>query len=954
MKRTLQILLLNTLLLAGARLEATAQSRGAIAGRVIDNVGEAIPGATVQVMNTSRGAAADIAGVFNVAGVPVGTYMVKVSSLGFETKTFENVAVAPGETTTLNVTMNTAETESTTIVVTGTASRNTSRGALEARKNALQVTEISSAEDIQASGASDAGEAIERQTGVTTVGDKAIVRGLPARYSSAQVNGAPVPSPEPETKTLPLDLFPAGMIESITTVKTFSPDNPGDFSGGLIKINTRHFPNRFIFNVGIGTGFNTATQGADRLEYRGGSTDWLGIDDGSRELPAEAREIQALSSNEDEAALLEAFGDRPWRPVSASLPLDGSFSLTLGNLMGTEKNPFGILFSASYSGGYNYREGIDRYAENSVNRSGERNFFYNYLTQRATRSILWGSLFNLSYGLGEGSTIGFKGMLNHTSDDEALLVTGDYNASTVGQVRRTQLRFIQRTVASGQIMGEHAIDFPSEGAELDWRISQSIAKRDEPDNRQTAYLRGDENEPYQYNGNFGSGNGRFFSELDDLETSAGVDWTVPIYSGDAETTDTRLKVGSLNRLRSRSFSARRFVFGLSGESDPSDASLAPEELFTPEAVRRGSVDFEERTTTTDAYDAEEIVTAGYAMIELPATDKLRVITGARVEYWDLRLTPFNPFIQKPQPQLAVDRSVVDFLPSLNLIYGFTQDMNLRGAFSQTLARPEFRELAPFRFDDYKLSTFGNPTLERTRIQNYDLRWEWYTRPGELIAVSGFYKSFVNPIETFFLLGGSDLQVEPVNAHGARALGLEIEVRKSLDGLGGFFKDLSIGGNLTITDSKVGFNEGGSVTTYTGQSISEKPVSALTNIERPMQGESPWILNVVTNYDNSGTGTEVTLLFNIFGERLATIGTEGFPDVYEQSRSLLDLTLRQNLPSGLSLSLKAKNILDADVSYTQEFLGENAEIVEVERWETGRSFSIGLSFSLDRLRLANAQ
>ena len=945
-----------TLLLVVGAIDLAAQSRGTISGRVVDNLGEGIPGATIQVENTSRGTAADVDGRYRIPGVPVGTYTVTITSIGYATEIRENISVAPGETVTVDVRMNEDldDREARTVVVTGKAAQNTSRGALDARKAALQVTEVSSAEEIQASGASDAGDAVERQTGVTTVGGKAIVRGIPARYSSAQVNGAPMPSPEPETKTLPLDLFPAGMIENITTVKTFTPDNPGDFAGGLVKIDTRHFPSRFLFNVGIGTGFNTATQGADGLTYAGGSSDWLGIDDGSRELPAEAAEIRALTTNQEEAELLESFGTRAWRPESASLPLDGSFSLTLGNRMGSEENPFGILFSASYSGGYNYREGIDRYAENNVNRNGERNFFYDYVTRRATRSTLWGSLFNLSYGLGEGSTVGFKGMLNHTADDEALLVTGDYNASTVGQVRRTQLRFIERTVASGQLMGEHAFDFPSEGATLDWRISHSIADRNEPDNRQTAYLRTNENEPYQYNGNFGSGNGRFFSDLDDRESSFGADWTIPIFSGEEIETNTRLKVGTLNRMRDRSFSARRFVFGLSGEGEPGDAALAPEVLFTPEAVERGSVDFEERTTTTDAYNADEIVSAGYAMIELPATDNLRVITGARVEYWDLNLTPFNPFIKRPQTDLAVDRSVVDFLPSLNLIYGVGDDMNLRGAFSQTLARPEFRELAPFRFDDYKLSTFGNPTLERTRIQNYDLRWEWFTRPGEVIAVSGFYKNFVNPIETFFLLGGSDLQVEPVNADGARAIGVEIEVRKSLDGLGSVLRNFSFGGNLTLTDSKVHFEEGGSVTTYTGQSISQKPVEALTNIERPMQGQSPYVLNMMTSYDNGTTGTEITLLFNLFGQRLATIGTEGFPDVYEQSRGLLDLTLRQKLPAGLSLSLKAKNLLDADVSYTQEFTGENAEIVEVEQWKNGRSLSIGLSFSLDRLRLANAQ
>lgn len=937
-------------LLLCAMAVASAQGTGTIVGTMTGE-NEGLLGG-VQILGTTRGAAADIDGTFEIPGIPAGTHTLLFTSVGYLPDTVEGVVVTAGETVTVDVQLRPDDVE-TVVTKYGTRTTNSAAGAIDARKNARQITEVMSSEEISNSGASNAGDAVEKQTGVTVVGDKAIVRGLKPRYTSAQMNGAPMPSPEPETKALPLDLFPAGMIDNITTVKTFTPDNPGDFAGGLVKINTKNFPSRFILNVGVGTGLNTVTQGADALAYSGGGTDWLGIDDGSRELPESvASQVGGVSGRAEEADLLAEFGERPWRPETTTLPLNGSVNVTIGNRFGEEK-PVGILFSTTWGADYTYREGIDRYAENTVDVNGNRNFFYDYTTRQATESVLWGSLLNLSLGLGEESTVGFKGMINHSSDDESLLVTGLYNASTVGEVRRTQMRFVERTIMTGQLIGDHVVGFPSERSRIEWRTSLSAADRHEPDNRQTAYLRSSEEEPYRYNGNFGSSNGRFFSDLSDIEASGGLDWMIPLYLGDDDqTTSTSLKVGTLNRYRTRDFTARRFVFGLSGEAQPSDAELDPEELYTPDAVRRGAVSFQERTTATDAYEAEEVVVAGYAMIEAPVVEKVRLIAGARVEFWDLTLLPFNQFIERTQPQFGVERSVVDVLPSLNLIWSPTEKMSVRGALSQTLARPEFREVAPFRFDDYKLSTFGNPTLERTRIQNLDLRWELYPRAGELFAVSGFYKNFVNPIETFFLLGGSDLQVEPVNADGATTIGAEFEIRKSLDGVVDLLQDFSIGGNLTLTHSAVRFEEGGSVTTYTGQSVSQKPVSALTNLERPMQGQSPYVVNVVAGYDNSTTGTEVNLLFNVFGERLATIGTEGFPDVYEQPQSMLDLTMSQRLPGGLQLSLKAKNLLDADILYTQEFTGENAETVEVERWSVGRSLSLGLSFSLDRLKLHN--
>lgn len=932
-----------------------AQEQGNITGTVIDVEDNApIVGARVSVLGTARGAMTKVDGSFTITNLKPGTYDLAISSLGYLSDTVRNVVVKVGQTGVWDVKLQ-ADNRSDggeTVTKTAQRSRKTESGALDQRKDALQVSEVMSSEEISSGGASNAGDAVKRQTGTSLVGGKNIVvRGLGDRYNTTQLNGVNLTSPEPEKKTVPFDLFPAGMIDNITTIKTFTPDNPGDFAGALVKIDTKDFPERFILNAGVGTGMNSETQGADAIGYKGGGTDWLGIDDGTRSIPDGIEPGRRFESSE-QAALLRKFDNNVWRPEATTLPVDQSFNITLGNKFG-EETPLGVLASLTYSDGFNYREGIERSPLLETNGDGKHSLRYDYDTREAERSVLWGGLLNLSLGLAEKSKVGIKGVFNHSADDETIIAEGDYNSSSTGQVYRTQLRFTERTIAGAQLFGDHTTNLLSEGSRIEWRAALSYAGRNEPDNRQSAYLRNDPNDEYRYNGNFASGNGRYYSELDDMESSLGFDWTVPIYTGEELETETRLKFGGIGRIRSREFAARRFFFSPGSGSAEDNLALAPEELFTPEFVEQGLLRFDENTFANDKYTADEGLYAGYAMIEAPLLEKLRFVGGLRVEMWNIDLVPVNQLINREVEELRAKKDVLDFLPSVNLIYGMNERMNLRASFSQTLARPEFRELAPFRFDDYRQSTFGNPSLERTRIMNYDIRWEWFPRAGELFAVSAFYKNFTNPIEQFYLLGGSDVQAEPINASGANTVGAEFELRKGLDQVAKFLSNFSVGANLTVVHSQVTFNEDEPVSFFNGFGISQAPTTTLTNLERPLQGQSPYLINAMIGYGNDGWGTDATLLFNVFGERLAAVGTNGIPDEYEQPRPTLDFTLRQKLPAGLKLSLKAQNILNSETRFTQEFTGELAEEIESQRYFSGRSISIGLSFSLDQLRLQNA-
>lgn len=917
---------------------AHAQQTGTLTGTVVDGAtGDPVVRATVTIVNTRLGALTNVNGVYTIKNVPPGEHTIKISYIGYGAKTISGIDVEAGKTARQDVSLTTESLRQDTVRIRARAERSSESAALIERKRSATVSDAISADQIAKAPASDAGDAMKRVTGVSVVGSKyVVVRGLSERYSATQLNGVNLPSPEPEKKVVPFDIFPSSMISRLTTVKTFTPDNPGDFAGGLVKITTKDYPESFLFSFSAGAGFDTETQGADALSYAGGGTDYLGIDDGTRGLPAGIHPGRRTTTD-DQAVLLGSFSNHVFTPKTTSLPANQSYNLSIGNQFDIGF-PFGFLISGSYANSSSFRVASEAYPLLSET-NGSRDLRYDYTTRRAERSTLWGGLFSLTAQPAPEHKVSIKAIYNHSSDDEARVAEGIYNQSTSGEIRSTRLRFLERALMSAQIEGEHKLEGVL-NSKVDWRAAISAANRYEPDNRSTTYFKWSDG-IYRFANNFGSNNGRFFSDLDDQESNLGLDWTIPFSTwGDHQ---ARLKVGGLARARSRDFMARRFIYGTES-SDPNALALAPEDLFTPENIRAGFVTFNDETQKTDNYSAEESISAGYAMIDLPVTGSLRFIVGARFELWNLDLRPLNIFTGIEDTSLAAHREVNDLLPSLNLIYSIGEEMNLRASFSQTLARPEFRELAPFRFDDYRQSTYGNPALERTRIRNFDLRWEWFPRGGEVMAVSTFYKSFTNPIEQFYLVGGSDVAVESANANEAVSYGAELEVRKALDFIAPSLSEFSIGANLTLVRSEVTFTEDEFVKIFDGVSVNDYSSAVLTSASRPLQGQSPYVINASIGYDNPDWGTSATILYNIFGERLSIVGTNRIPDAYEQPRGSLDLTIAQRLPSGLQIKLTGRNLLDEDYILQQEFA--NGEKVETERYRLGRALSLGIAFSLD--------
>lgn len=928
------------LLLVGNTTAQQASVNGTINGRVVDAAtGDPVIGGSVAVDGTRLGAYTNVNGQYTIRNVPAGTYTLKVTSVGYAVKTIEQVKVDVGRTIQQDIVLSAKTLLKDEIVVVARADRQSENAALIERKRSATVSDAISADQISKAPASDAGDAMKRVTGVSVVGNKyVVVRGLTERYSATQLNGVNLPSPEPEKKVVPFDLFPAGLISRLTTIKTFTPDNPGDFAGGLVQITTKDYPESFLFNFSVGTGINSRTQGINAIGYAGGKTDFFGIDDGTRELPVGIAPGRRRTVAE-QADLLARFTNNVWTPSPQTLPVNQSYSISIGNQFDVGF-PLGFLVSSSLANNASYRVEEQRYPLLSQT-NGERDLRYDYDVQHAERSTLWGGLMNLSAQFTPEHKVSIRGVYNHSSEDETRLSEGLYNQSTTGIIRNQRLRFLQRALWSGQVAGEHQIA-ELFGSKVDWRAAISEANRYEPDNRSTTYFRQDDGS-YRFANNFGSNNGRFFSDLNDNESNLGLDWSIP-FTGWNEA-KAKMKVGGVVRSRQREFSARRFNFTTT-TSNNTILTQAPEQLFTPENVSNGFIVFNDDTQPNDNYNADETVNAGYVMVDMPLMNGLRFIGGARYESWTLDLLPFNIETNQKNTALAVAIDQVDVLPSANIVYQLSDQTNLRGAFSQTLARPEFRELAPFRFDDYRQSTYGNPSLIRTQITNYDLRWEWFPRGNEVVAASLYYKSFKNPIEQFYLVGGSDIAVEPANANKAISYGAEFEFRKGLDELLPELEGFGLGLNLTLVSSEVTFGENDFVSIFDGVSINPYSAQTLTNRTRPLQGQSPYVINATLGYENSDWNTGVTLLYNVFGKRLAVVGTNNIPDTYEQPRNTVDLTITQKLPMGLQLRLSGKNLLDSQTLYQQQF--SDGETINSERYLSGRSISISLGFSFDQL------
>lgn len=905
---------------------------GEISGRVVSAAnGHPVSQADVSVDGTMIRATSDLDGRYLLTNVPTGTVAIHVRKIGFAPKTVINVTVAGSEVTTLDVSLNNVVVALDAVTVTASAERGTASAMLDMRRSSEAVLDAVGSFEIKQIPASDAADVAKRMTGITVSEDRYVyVRGLGERYSQTTLHGSSLPSPEPEREVVPLDLFPSSFLESISTRKTYTPDRPGEFSGGAVEITTKELPERFSASIGVGTGFNSAShfrRSPGFLTYDGGSKDWLGIDDGTRGLPDYIEDqLSGLTGNRlpSDGAVRQEAGlsfPRQFNPRLETTPINRSLDFSLGTRSRFLGKDLGLVMGLTYGDEYGVRENeIERkFRTSSFDPSlpeDRRTPNVDYTFTRGTRTVRIGAVGNLTFLATPTNKISLRTTFNRNTDDEARTYLGRNREDLDGLVSSNRLRFVSRALYWGQLTGEHQTLL---GSRLEWRAALAQATRDEPGLRETLYLNSSTTEPGdpRYLENVGTSGRYLWSALTDDDRSFELDWQFPflVWSD----LSGYVKFGGAWRDRTRDFGARRFGWQFLGgiitdiEADLSTENIVgrnpgPHQFAINEVVEPG-----------DQYQAFDVRQAGYFMLELPFSNSLRAVVGARLENYDMDL--------ESRGDTLAGINQTDVLPAVNLVLKLSHSMNLRAAYSGTVDRPEFRELAPFQFTEAASlrQVFGNPDLEVAKIRNLDLRWDWFRRPGELLSVSGFYKHLDAPIEQVFVAAASTAYSFQNADHGS-IYGVEFDARQRLDVIGELVQDFSLQGNLSLVRSKV--------------SVIETGTFVPTNDRRPLEGQSSYSLNLGVLYHSATGATDFGIFYGRFGQRLTAAGGSGVPDIYEQPRNQLDANFRQNLPGGMRLKLKASNLLNDRYVFVQEANG----IEQTQReFESGVGFSIGLTY-----------
>jgi hypothetical protein len=896
----------------------TNEMPGSVSGKIIDAInGESIIGANIIIEGTVLGGATDLDGYYSIRRVPPGEYTLIVSYISFQRLTIRGVIVNSGSDTKINAAIAPESIElGQDVIVMGEASNQYEGALLNQRKKSVQIIDGISAELIKRTTDSNTAETLRRVPGITLVDGKFIfVRGVSERYSGALLNNSPLASTEPDKKDFAFDLIPSSLIENTMVVKSFTPDEPGDFAGGLVKVNTVDFPAQRIFSLSYSTSYTENTSTKNFLTSQGGSTDWLGIDDGTRALPdgfPTTEELTGFTRFDDTLYTLSRLLKNTWKSVSRKAPLNRDVRITFGDRYHFLDNPFGVILSLSYKDDYNYNQLVTRdlYSEG---------FIFDYRGEKYSRNVHWGTLLNFAYKFNSFHKIMFKNNYTQDSDNESFFFLGD-QIDRSSNVRTNALRFVSRSLYSGQVAGDSYLPILG-GLTIEWRASYSQSLRDEPDYKRYYYARDlnstDESEfrfAFPASPSLREG-GRFFSKLSEFRRGYNLDLTKPI-------SNLKFKMGIAYSNSARSFNSR-----LLGMLNPfnlqSFRSYAIDSLFNPENFFFGGLAVGEYINATNTYSAGDEIFSMYGMTEIPFSllgENFLAVFGARSENYILRLRTNDPFTGFP---INLDYLNPSLLPSLNLIYRMNNATNLRFSYTETVNRPQFREVAPFNYYDFQEQTNigGNIDLKEATIANYDIRFETFPNIDELISFSLFYKEINDPIEKIILSSSSNNVRTFINASFARNWGFEAEIRSSLGNLVSFLDNFTFIGNYTRLYSELEeFQEGAPIR------------------KRRMQGQSPYVINLSMNYTNTSIDGSISLSYYKFGERIVEIASSYNADWLEKPRDLLDLVISKNIGSHFEIKLGIKDILSQPYE-----IFENETLVR--QINTNTKFGLGVSYRL---------
>ncbi len=868
----LRILLIILLLSSVFSVQAQTQAIK-LAGKVMNAKNEPLQGATILVNGTTTKTLADIEGKFYLTIETGKKYALTISNTGYQTKELVGIEGMLNQENYLEIVLLDQSAMETVVIKTTSRKQENTSALLSFQKNNTALSSGLAADFIRRTPDRNTGEVLKRVSGASIQDGKfVVVRGLSDRYNSAVINNAQFPSTEPDKKAFSFDVIPSSLIDNIIINKTATPELPGEFAGGLIQINTKDVPTRDLLTLSVSLGFNTQSVFKDFTSNKRNGIDFLGFDDKTRGLPSGFPKNQQefrSGSTEQKIAWSKLLNSDVYREVNNKAMPTQSYSLTWGKSSRFKNGGvLGTIVSLQYRNSmlqYDVQRRLHEQTGDEVVALTDNQYKYN---------VNVGALANISYVKGKHK-ISFKNLFNQLFEDN-YYTRGGFNNDRIQDINFRSSVLNQRSLYSGQLEGDHQLT--SSGIKLKWNGNFAYNWKSQPDLRTVSYNRpkGTSN-PFEYNDD---DTRRFFSNLEDFSYGGNANLTVPFtFNGDKQT----FKAGGSTLIRIRNFKSRIFQYQPASPTqfDNTKVILPFDQIFANSNIASDGFVLNDFTNNQDKYYGVSILNGMYAMLDNKFGNKIRLVWGARVENFQQFLTTKDVTSKR----VIVNTEKWDLLPSFNLTFSPNFKNSIRVAGSRTVARPEFREIAPFSFFDYEANygVNGNVDLKRTSILNGDIRYEFYPKGGEAITLGVFYKYFDSPIE---------LRLDPSsvldrrnygysNVNNAYTLGAEFEVRKKLDFVNESLSDFSVFTNITYSFSKV-----------TLASISAGGQSS--SVTRPLQGQSPYLINIGLQYNSKQGGVNGSLLYNRVGQRLSLVGNQDFADIYERPRNQMDFQIAKKI------------------------------------------------------------
>ncbi len=923
-------------------LSASAQ-KGTIAGTVNDGqLNDILPFANIVIQGTTIGTTSDFDGKYSLEIAP-GIYTVEYSFVGYTTQQISEVEVKANATTLVDVTLSGASLDE--VVITTTARQNTEQSVLNLQKKSVQLLDGLSLESIKKSGASNVASAVRNVPGVSIQGGKYVyVRGLGDRYTKSILNGVDVPGLDPDRNTLQLDIFPSSILENIIVVKSSTADQPADFTGGVVDIVTKDIPSRKESSASIGVGYNPNFHfNSDYIKNDPSGTDFLGYDSGDRSNPFNPNQEFVFPLSAPNTA--EFLANQVIPTLAAQRDNSGAdfnFSYTLGNSYDVGDNKLGYLASISYRNETTY---FDDYVDGQQYRKDvdptvlELNADRTQQGERGENNVLVSALGGLTYKTDQ-SKYRFNVLHIQNGESGASVLRQTNRVNNSNSIKKDILIYTDRSITNFLLSGKHTNEDASWTTE--WKVSPTISNVDDKDFRTTPFKINDENGIFTIEPSESGDATRFFRELDEINIASKLDLTRKHQLFEKE---AKLKFGGAFTYKQRDFVTTRFSTPFINLNS-SVLNGDPDALFGQfafDAESESGFYVRQDSNENDSFESNINVGALYVSEELRPTSWFTAILGLRFEKFDLNYTGQDQLGNVFDNEKVLDKS--DLFPSANLIFDLTEDgdKKLRASYSRTTARPSFKEASLAQiFDPIENILFiGNIDLQPTYINNLDLRYEVYGNSekkfgvGDFLALSGFYKSFKDPIELTFFATATG-QVTPRNLGDATVIGAEIELRKNLGfvGLNGF----SLNVNYSLIDSDETYNEDERLLRENllrdGQTLDSG---------RVLQGQSPFLLNAGIAFESEDSSWKSGLFYNVQGKTLQIVGAGEIADVYTLPFNDLKFNLSKSFgeDQNQTITFKAGNLLNDDRESVFESFGAQDQLYS--KWSPGQDFSLGYSF-----------